>query len=302
MSITGDLGNMSKAVVNGLPVTGDSYQYKDEAVQGIKFVNFPVAAKTNLLSGNNPVNNYQSSGKGKGTLVIKTSELVGVLTSAALMASVGKAAQDKWIMVKQLVGSASADVTPTKPTPNTSIIGDIKAINEVPYEGILFASYGECSITDLADANAIINQKSLSGKKVGSLVIATDASNEAIMVASGSSTTDAWIKLIDLKGTVANTTPVASATTVSVIGDIAKPIKNKDGVYMHSVPSYPDAEFKKVASVENDTKRSGKRLGSIVVLSDGTNTGLYMATGDKANSKWVVLVSLVGTATDITPA
>lgn len=307
MSITGDLGSMGKAVVNGLPVTGDSYQYKDEKVQGVMFVNFPTALHTEIADGDNPVNNYQVSGKGLGTMILDvTRDAHGDVTLAALRASSGKKVQGEWIGIKDIVGVASSDtpVTPTAATVNTSIIGDIKAINEVPYLGIKFASFGAATMSTLMDADSLVNQSSISGKTLGAFVIAYDEgyTNVAILVAAGGNPKDKWLKLVDLAGTVADVTPSGVAPSgIPVTGDISRTVKEKEGVYLHAMPYIDATSFAHKESPENISKLSGKTLGSMAVLGSGVNAGLYMSSGDKPTDKWVLLLALKGTASDITP-
>lgn len=95
-----------------------------------------------------------------------------------------------------------------------------------------------------------------------------------------------------------------------VTGDISNfTAKPKEGVVLHNIPNYPDANAKKKAELINDKAQSGKRLGAQVIFTndDATNgyTALFVAAGSKPTDKWIVVKQISGTAgkaVDITPA
>lgn len=314
MSIIGDLAISPKAVVQGLPATGDSYDHKDSAVQGVMFMNFPVIDVESLKKNNNNINIHSQSGKDLGTMIVAHTEAVPIESEEFfLMASLGKGDMDHWKKICNIKGSdvSHGDVTPLQAPTTYKNTGDLGSYPQrEKYRGVKFASFSEIDAKYLINARHPINNHSLSGKKAGSMVIAHDTgrNNIAIMVAAGADRKEVWKKLVDLKGTTQDITPTASDEgtmgKLPLTGDGSVHLIAKEGVYLSTIPCYVDEPFKLEASPENDTKRSGKTLGSMVVLrnSENQNYSLYVASGNKPKDTWVKILDLKNTNNNITPS
>lgn len=94
-------------------VTGDIASYTAVEKEGVTLHNFPEVDAANLAKKAAIINDYAQSGKRLGAQVMGvTKNSSGVVTKAAIYVAAGSDDVSKWIVLKDIVGTGAADVTP----------------------------------------------------------------------------------------------------------------------------------------------------------------------------------------------
>lgn len=74
-----------------------------------------------------------------------------------------------------------------------NITGDLKDRKEVLKEGVTLHNMPIVSATNLANAKHVLNERNVSGKRVGSLVTVIVTGKPVLLQAAGPEPTDLWI-------------------------------------------------------------------------------------------------------------
>lgn len=94
-------------------ITGDQLSFTAKQKEGVTLHNFPEVSIAHLSSVLQNINDASISGKRLGAQVMGvTRNSSGVATAAVLYVAAGSAATDKWIPVKDIIGTGGAVITP----------------------------------------------------------------------------------------------------------------------------------------------------------------------------------------------
>lgn len=247
-----------------------------------KVLSLGMAATTadKLSNANSDENKAYLSGKKAGAIY-----LVGAGDTVKMAVAVGESRTSGW--VQQGDGTTT---TPTGEVIAAGTLGDRKRKHKT-----LKASAFEApvvTVADLRDGDHAINISSLSGKAVGSMVVAEDG---FIYIAEGSGPQAKWTKQATAQTQITPTAPTVHRLTN--IGD--KPISRK-GVVVAAMPVLvvTEGDLSGKDKDINLSAQSGKAYGALAAVHAAGKTQLVIATGSLPTSKWVRVASGV----DITPA
>lgn len=93
------------------PLTGDIKNLKSVAKRGVTLHNFPQVLAADLAVSANIVNDKAQSGKRLGAQIMAVDSFENPTTAAIYVAS-DEAPTAAWVLIKQVLGTGSADVTP----------------------------------------------------------------------------------------------------------------------------------------------------------------------------------------------
>lgn len=243
---------------------------------------FGFSTEANVKDALMPVNKHHLSGKGKGKGIAFVK--AGAVVVAVAQGEVPKA---KWTCT-----GAEADITPVGDEAAQGKIGDGR--RRVRAHAATMSDFPVVAAADLSSGNAAINQKELSGKKKGAMVV--NATTGFIYVAAGSAPTAKWICMDSTSADITPTaaTPIAQGT----LGD--KP-KARKGVQVAALvaPVVAKTAVEGKSSLLNTMIHSGKRLGSVVVAEIVAGTPVVLvAVGSTNTAAWTNLK----TGANVTPA
>lgn len=74
-----------------------------------------------------------------------------------------------------------------------NITGDLKDHKEVPKEGVTLHNMPVYPISHLSAANSVLNDRLVSGKRVGAMVTALVSGSPVLFQAAGNKPTDKWV-------------------------------------------------------------------------------------------------------------
>lgn len=234
-----------------------------------------------LLDANHAMNKSHLSGK-------KLGALVGSGSGAAITLYVAMGADNKSVWTKQGVAGAK---TPVGALPAAGVLGDKR--RKATANPATALELPVVTTAMMSSGNDPLNHTALSGKKAGAMVI--EASSGVIHIAEGSLPTSKWTPQSDTGAIITPT--AATPVVVGKVGDKPRKAKTVIVCAVH-VPIVAQAELTAKASTLNDTKLSGKALGSVVATTTTGVTSLFMAVGSTDVATWENIKSDVS----VTPA
>lgn len=241
------------------------------------FVDKATAAQ--LAVALDPVNQAHLSGKKLGAIVA-----AGDGNAARIYVAKGAAITDDWVCSTATINAEGAVVAAGK-------IGDRRRrIVKTPITALELPVVADA---DLKNGEAFINRASLSGKRLGAMVV--NATDWMIYVAEGSGPTAKWTAQIAAQTQITPSTP--AAVVVGKLGDKPKSRKSK-GVAAMPVTVATVANLSAKGSDLNKTALSGKKYGAVVATTTTGKTSLHMAVGSTDTAVWVD----VSKGTAVTPA
>lgn len=92
-------------------ITGDGETFEAKQKEGVTLHNFPKVLAASLADEGALINDYAQSGKRLGAQVMSV-DVLDTPTTASIYVASGSAPTDKWVLVKQVIGTGAADVTP----------------------------------------------------------------------------------------------------------------------------------------------------------------------------------------------
>lgn len=95
-----------------MSVIGDQANFVAKPNHGVTLHNYPQVLATELADVDDTINDKAQSGKRLGARVMAVTVVGGAVTVAADYTASGSEPTSPWVMTAQIVGAASADVTP----------------------------------------------------------------------------------------------------------------------------------------------------------------------------------------------
>lgn len=212
----------------------------------------------------------------------------------SILMAVGDEVVSPWASVTVSTG----DITPTALTHPTGSgpFGDAKPRIQRAVVGSL--DFPIVTRDNLADGNHVINQNSISGKRLGAAVIMFSDASYKLCIANGSAITDKWYPM----GGVVITPTAGSVRTPPVD---KKPVLVQGTVAAIPFPVVTTAFLSEADSSVNSGDLlafNGKQERAMVVeYKDDKSVVLRMAVGKAPTDKWVLLNNTLDTGA-ITPA
>lgn len=94
-----------------MAITGDYANYTAKKKEGVTLHNYPMVLAANIADAAAVVNDFAQSGKRLGGQLMAVDSLTAP-TAASIYVAAGSDPTDPWILVKQVIGTGAADVTP----------------------------------------------------------------------------------------------------------------------------------------------------------------------------------------------
>lgn len=92
-------------------VTGDVADYEAKNKEGVTLHNYPTVLAASLADAGAVINDFAQSGKRLGAQVMAVNSLTAP-TSATIYVAAGQDPDSDWVLVKQVLGTGAANVTP----------------------------------------------------------------------------------------------------------------------------------------------------------------------------------------------